>query len=98
MYIKVFKGENSIVEFSTRKNESCIMLNKELKKIIKKYKKYVDFYRVYIEDEESVIKKFNLKHVPTLIFYKNRFEIHRMVGYRKKEIISFLIEKKLMKI
>ncbi|MGX7582538.1 thioredoxin domain-containing protein [Candidatus Vidania fulgoroideorum] len=98
MYIKIFKGENSIVEFSTRKNESCRRLSRELKYTIKKYKKYVDFYRIYIEDEKGITEKFGIKYLPTLIFFKNRFEVHRLLGYRNKKILSFLVEKKLMKI
>lgn len=86
------------MEFSTRKNEACKKLSKELKHTIKKYKKYVDFYRIYIEDDKSTIKKFGIKHLPTIIFYKNRFEVHRLIGYRNKKILSFLVEKKLMKI
>ncbi|MGX7577320.1 thioredoxin domain-containing protein [Candidatus Vidania fulgoroideorum] len=98
MYIKIFKGEYSVIEFIKKNNESCFFLQKEIKKITQKYNIYIEFLKSYIDDDPSVVKKFSITRLPTLIFFKGSFEVYRTTGYRKKETISFLIEKKLLKI
>ncbi|WP_458659053.1 thioredoxin domain-containing protein [Candidatus Vidania fulgoroideorum] len=92
----IYKGENSVLEFTSNWSEACILLGQEIEKVVKIYHKYVDFYKLNIDEEMEVLPKFNVRHIPTLIFFKNRKEVYRTIGFKNNRKLMFIIEKRLM--
>lgn len=48
----------------------------------------VDFQEIDIEDDEceSIINKFDIKKVPTFLYYKNGVELSKLIGTDKNKI------------
>ena len=73
--------EIKILDFTGKWCSSCIVLHKILEsEIIPKYKNKVKFVKIDIEEDEKLIKQYNILSVPTLILLKDDKEIWRKSG------------------
>ena len=83
-----------VLDFTGKWCSTCIVLDKILKsKVIPKYKNKVKFIKIDIEENEDLIKKYEILSVPTLILLKNNKEIWRKSGsITKDDVIKELNE------
>ena len=86
--------EVKVLDFTGKWCSTCIVLDKILKsEVIPKYKNKVKFIKIDIEENEDLIKKYEILSVPTLILLKDNKEIWRKSGsIVKSEVIKKLDE------
>ena len=84
--------EIKIIDFTGKWCSTCIVLDKILEfEIIPQYKDKVKFVKIDIEEDEELIKRYEILSVPTLILLKDKKEIWRKSGsIIKDEIIKEL--------
>lgn len=72
---------------------------KKVKPIVEDMKKEgFEFQIIDVDYEQSLVKKFEIRSVPTFILFENGKEIDRMVGAKtKEELESFINDKKNIK-
>lgn len=92
---KVEKEDKTIlIDFSGEWCTPCKALNpvyEELSKEITKAK----FYKVDVDKEQELTKKFDIMSVPTIIIFKKGREIARINGYPGKEKLKDVILSKI---
>jgi thioredoxin 1 len=95
--LETFSKENSntllFISFKASWCKPC----KEIKPFIdylKEQYKNVNFYDIDIEDEdvESITNYFNIKKVPTFIYYKNGITCNSIIGTNKEIIEEYINE------
>ena len=86
--------EVKVLDFTGKWCSTCIVLDKILKsEVIPKYKNKVKFIKIDIEENEDLIRKYEILSVPTLILLKDNKEIWRKSGsIVKSEVIKKLDE------
>ena len=73
--------EVKVLDFTGKWCSTCIVLDKILKsEVIPKYKNKVKFIKIDIEENEDLIKKYEILSVPTLILLKDNKEVWRKSG------------------
>ena len=84
--------EVKVLDFTGKWCSTCIVLDKVLEsEVIPKYKNKVKFVKIDIEEDEELIKQYEILSVPTLILLKDGKEIWRKSGsITKDEIIKRL--------
>lgn len=53
---------------------------------------HVTFYKVNIDDEQELTKKFKIMSVPTILLFKDGTIVKQTLGYSPKELIKKFIE------
>lgn len=87
--------EKSLIMFSTRWCGACKKMKKKMETLLDIYPN-VSFNSADItqfEDEDEVIEKYDIKKIPTFVFYKNSVEYSRVSGSKNRQDILFLLEK-----
>ena len=86
--------EVKVLGFTGKWCSTCIILDRIMEsEIIPKYKNKVKFVKIDIEENEDLIKKYEILSVPTLILLKDNKEIWRKSGsITKSEVIKKLDE------
>ena len=81
-----------VLDFTGKWCSTCIVLDKVLEsEVIPKYKNKVKFVKIDIEEDEELIKQYEILSVPTLILLKDGKEIWRKSGsITKEEVIKRL--------
>jgi len=81
-----------VLDFTGKWCSTCIVLDKVLEsEVIPKYKNKVKFVKIDIEEDEELIKQYEILSVPTLILLKDGKEIWRKNGsITKEEVIKGL--------
>ncbi len=81
-----------VLDFTGKWCSTCIVLDRILEsEVIPKYKNKVKFVKIDIEENEDLIKKYDILSVPTLILLKDDKEIWRKSGsIAKDEVIKEL--------
>lgn len=69
-----------IVNFSSAGSSSCQIFEQEFAAISQEYQDRVTFAQVDVDSNEELIQRYNIDGIPTLIFFKNGQEIHRIKG------------------
>lgn len=69
-----------IVNFSSAGSGSCQIFEQEFAAISQEYQDRVTFAQVDVDSNEELIQRYNIDGIPTLIFFKNGQEIHRIKG------------------
>lgn len=97
MEILHFKGTNleevvgnayTLVDFYADWCGPCKMLAPVLEEL----KEEIKIIKVNVDENEEVAMKYGVMSIPTLIFFKNGKEIHKMVGYINKEALLDIIK------
>ncbi len=81
-------GAINVIEFYTKTCSHCKLLQKELEKLSEEEDCCVSFGKVDIEEEPSILKKYDVMSVPTLMFLKDGEMKEKLIGYQPKIIIS----------
>ncbi len=69
-----------IVNFSSAGSGSCQIFEPEFATIGQEYQDRVTFARVDVDSNEELIQQYNIDGIPTVIFFKDGQEIHRIKG------------------
>jgi thioredoxin 1 len=73
-------GQTILVMFSATQSSACQIQEPEVVAISKEYQGRVSFARLNVEGQQSLIEQWHIDGVPTLIFFKDGQEIHRIKG------------------
>lgn len=82
-----------IVDFMATWCPPCKMLAPIIEKIAEEYAGKVDIYSINTDDYPLLAGQYAITGVPTLIFFKNGEEIHRIVGYRDYRSLKAEVDK-----
>ena len=92
-FYEFIKGENCVVQFSAQWCFPCKAMSKTINSC---NIQDVNIGKIDIDKDIEIMKKYNIRSVPTTLFFKNGVEISRVLGSRsKKEFISFISNSKL---
>ena len=84
--------EVKVLDFTGKWCSTCIILDRILEsEIIPKYRNKVKFVKIDIEEDEELIKQYEILSVPTLILLRDGKEIWRKSGsIAKDEVVKEL--------
>lgn len=61
----------------------CMAAAPEFKALAKKYAGQIRFVKVNVDNEQELSQKYNIKGIPTFIFFKGGSEVINMTGFAK---------------
>ncbi|HEX9232747.1 MAG TPA: thioredoxin [Blattabacteriaceae bacterium] len=70
----------------------CLAISAEIDELAEKYKGKAFIVKVNVEKHPEIAKEFNIRSIPTLVFFKSGKEIYRHIGYAKKSILESKLE------
>ncbi|MBA2393577.1 MAG: thioredoxin family protein [Ktedonobacteraceae bacterium] len=73
-------NQTAVVMFSATQSSACQIQEPEVVAISKEYQGRVSFARLNVEGQQTLIEQWHIDGVPTLIFFKDGQEIHRIKG------------------
>jgi thioredoxin 1 len=73
-------SQTVVVMFSATQSSACQIQEPEVVAISKEYQGRVSFARFNVEGQQAFIEQWHIDGVPTLIFFKDGQEIHRIKG------------------
>ncbi len=76
-----------IVDFSAKWCEPCKMLSPVLEKISNENKD-VRIVKIDVDESPKVVKRYGIRSIPMLIFFKNGRVVDEIVGFVPKERIN----------
>lgn len=79
-----------IVKIDSIACTSCILMNNVFNELKEKYNFELEEYD-FDEDYDKIVK-YNVKTLPTYIFYKNNEEVERLIGENKIEKFVKILE------
>lgn len=79
------RGKNVIVDFYAPWCPPCKVVATTLEEFNKVKPSNVVIYKVNIDEQRDLIKKFDVSSIPTLVFLKNGEKKHLTVGIQSKE-------------
>lgn len=85
-------GKPLVVEFCTSWCKSCMRLRPVIEELAKEYNGKITIDVCNIEDEGELGRKFAVRTVPTVLFFKNGVVIDKMVGAIDAETLRSKIE------
>lgn len=86
-----------IIDFWAEWCGPCKMMGSVFEDVAKDYEGKVKFGKVNIDDEESLAEKYEVRTIPSLIFFKDGKEVARIVGFYAKEDFKNWIEEIIVK-
>ena len=85
-----------VVNFSSDKSSSCQLFEPEFATIGKEYQGRVTFARVDVDSNEGLTNQYNVDGIPTLVFFKQGQEIHRIKGIVMRDKLRRLVQGTLL--
>jgi len=82
-----------IVDFWAPWCNPCRQMNPILETIAEEFKTRVQFYKLNVDVSPQIAQRFEVRGIPTFIFFKNNQVIHRMSGSQSEEELRDEIEK-----
>ncbi len=78
---KVLQGTKlTIVNFSAEQSSACKIQDPEFEAVSKEYQDQATFARLNVTGQEELTRQWKIEGVPTLVFFKNGQELHRITG------------------
>ena len=90
---EVLKNEKLvIVDFFAEWCGPCQMLSPILVEIEKEYSEKLEIYKVNVDESQECAMRYGVTAMPTLLFFKNREEVERQVGYLEKDELEKIVQ------
>lgn len=70
----------------------CMALSAEIDELAEKYKGKAFIVKVNVEEHPEIASAYNIRSIPTLVFFKGGKEKYRHIGYAKKSILESKLE------
>ena len=88
----------SVTMLSTKTCPACEQMEKVLSQIKAEYSGRISTAHIYLEDNQAIAQKYNVRYVPTLLFRdKSGKLIAQEVGYRSKNAVLSIFTNKGIK-
>ena len=71
----------------------CKMLGPVIEEIEKDYSEKAVVGKVNVDDDVEIAEKFGIMSIPAVFIFKDGKVVEKMIGYRKKEQISAVLDK-----
>ncbi|GCE06432.1 thioredoxin family protein [Dictyobacter aurantiacus] len=81
-----------VVNFSAEQSNACKIQEPEIEAISKGYQDRVIFTRLDVTGQEDLTREWKVEGIPTLIFFKNGHEVHRITGIVMRDKLRRMIE------
>ena len=81
-----------IIELYNEESIMCLLKSIKVKDIADAFSKNTRYRKIEVEDE-SLLKKYDIKELPSLLFFKNGRQIGKIEGYYSEDEKNVLIEK-----
>ncbi len=92
-----FLGDQPVViDFYASWCPPCKKLSPILDELSQEYKGKVKFYKVNVDNEPDLVKAFDIKSMPTLIYVALNGDLTSSIGYMSKKKLIELIEENLL--
>jgi len=83
--------ETCIVDFYSTWCPPCKQLSTVMDKVSEKHNRKLNFYKINIDGNGNLAKKYQIMHVPTLFLFKNGNLIKKVSGFmNENELIKFI--------
>lgn len=84
-----------VVDFYADWCGPCRMLSPTVEALANKYEGKANIVKLNVDNVEEVAYRYRVQSIPTLIFFKNKEEVARVIGYKSQEDLEEVIEKLL---
>ncbi|MFI3266405.1 MAG: thioredoxin [Rikenellaceae bacterium] len=92
-----FLGDQPVViDFYASWCPPCKKLSPILDELSQEYKGKVKFYKVNVDNEPDLVKVFDIKSMPTLVYVALNGDLTSSIGYMTKKKLIELIEENLL--
>lgn len=92
-----FLGDQPVViDFYASWCPPCKKLSPILDELSQEYKGKVKFYKVNVDNEPDLVKAFDIKSMPTLVYVALNGDMTSSIGYMTKKKLIELIEENLL--
>ena len=81
-----------IVDFFATWCVPCQMMSEVLRDTEKEYEDVIEVFKVDIDENQETAIRYDVTSMPTLVFFKDREEVERKLGYIEKEELVSIIE------
>lgn len=81
-----------IIDFFAEWCGPCQMLTPVLRTIDEKYSGKVEIYKVNVDESQDCAIRYGVTAMPTLIFFKDKNEVERQIGYLDEEELTKIVE------
>lgn len=85
----------SVIEFWAEWCGPCRMIDPILEELAADYDQKVNIGKINVDFETKVTKKYNIRSIPTILFFKDGEVIEKIVGVHSKEDLERKIEELL---
>lgn len=93
---EIMKAKNlSVVQFRTEWSGACQIIDSIYKDLAKTYKGQVEFFSVDVDHEKELYDQYQVKELPTILFFKNDELVDHVVGLISKNKLIAKIENAL---
>ncbi|CRH01641.1 thioredoxin 2, putative [Plasmodium relictum] len=89
------KNRVVVIYFFAKWCPACVVQSKEMDKLEKLFGKQISLYRINLNENESLAKKYMVKSLPTIIIMKNNAVLERKDHYTTSGDLINLIKKHL---
>lgn len=89
---EISEKENLVIDFFAEWCGPCKMVTPIIESLEKEFTN-VEFLKLNVDDEDNdLLKHFNIRSIPTVIFMKNGVAIEKLIGANNREVYKQKIE------
>jgi thioredoxin 1 len=82
------KDKNVIIDFYASWCPPCKIMSESLEDFSKTKPKNVEIYKVNVDDESTLARKYNISKLPTILYFKNGKPVKEFVGVLSPEELT----------
>jgi thioredoxin 1 len=85
----------SIVDFWAEWCGPCKMIGPIVEEMAEEYTGRVNFFKLDVDSSASTAQRFNIRSIPTLLFFKDGQVVETIIGLKSKKELTEVVEKHL---